>query len=64
MVRGILFSLEFPLAHFSTVGVTGDYLFTIVWEAIRLLETADLKVLCVVCDGASPNRKYFRMHKQ
>ena len=64
MVRGILFSLEFPLAHFSTVGVTGDYLFTIAWEAIRLLETADLKVLCVVCDGASPNRKYFRMHKQ
>ncbi len=61
MVRGLLFNLEFPLAHFSTSGA--DYLFPIVWEAIRLLETAELKVLSVVCDGASPNRIIPRMHK-
>ncbi len=64
MVRGLLFKLEFPLAHFSTIGITYEYLFPIVWEGIRLLETYGLKVLCVTCDGASPNRKFFGMQKR
>ena len=63
MVRGLLFKLEFPYAHFSTNGITADLLFPIVWEAIRLLESGGLRVLCVTADGASPNRKFFRMHK-
>lgn len=36
-------------------------LFPIVWEAIRQLGA---KVICVVADGASANRKFFRMHGQ
>ena len=62
MVRGIFFKLEFPYAHFGTLGVTADMLFPIVWEAIRQLESIGFKVLCVTGDGASPNRKFFRMH--
>ncbi len=44
MVRGILFNLNFPYAHFASYGATGDgatgdILFPLVWEAIcRLLK--------------------------
>ena len=62
MVRGIMFKLEFPLAHFGTRDAAGDILFPIVWEAVRRLEARELKVLCITADGASPNRKFFRMH--
>ena len=34
MVRGIFFKFDFPLAHFSTEGITADLLFPIVWEGI------------------------------
>ena len=50
MVRGLLFKLEFPYAHFGTEGVTADVLYPIVWEAIRLLEADGVKVLCVTAD--------------
>ena len=63
MVRGLLFKLEFPYAHFATNGITADFLYHIVWEAVRLLEADDIKVLCITADGASRNRKFFRMHK-
>ena len=61
MVRGVFFKLQFPYAHFATNGVTGDLLFPIVWEAIR--QIVGLKVIFITADGASPNRKFFRMHK-
>ena len=63
MVRGLLFKLEFPYVHFGTEGVTADFLYPIVWEAIRLLEADGVKVLCITADGTSPNRKFFKMHK-
>lgn len=64
MVRGLMFKLNFPYAHFASRGATGDVLFPIVWEAIRRLESSGIKVLCVTADGASPNRKFFRMHRK
>ena len=64
MVRGLLFKLNFPLAHFATVDLTGEQLFPIVWEGVQTVESIGLKVLCIVADGASPNRKFFRMHKE
>ena len=63
MVRGIFFKLEFPYAHFATRSVTADILFPIVWNGICQLESIGLKVICVTADGASPNRKLFRMHR-
>ena len=62
MVRGIFFKLEFPLAHFGTTGVTADQLFPIVWEGVRQVEGIGLKVIFITADGASPNRKFFKMH--
>lgn len=63
MVRGIMFKLNFPFAHFASRGATADIIFPIVWEAIRRLQSSGLKVLCVTADGASSNRKFFRMHR-
>ena len=63
LVRGLFFKLNFPYAHFPTrKGIVADMLFPIVWEAIRQLEAIGFKVISVTADGASPNRKFFRMN--
>ena len=62
MVRGIFSGLEFPYAHFPTKGATGEELFPIVWDGVRNLEESGLRVMVITCDGASPNRKFFKMH--
>ena len=67
MVRGIFFTLEFPYANFGTKGVTADFVFPIVCEGIRQLESIGFKVICVTADGpvhARPNKKIFRMHRK
>ena len=63
MIQGLFLKFEFTLAHFPTCGVTGDTLFLIVWEAVRVVESTGLKAIAITADGASPNRKFFRMHK-
>ena len=63
MVRGIFFKLEFPFAHFGTAGVTADQLYPILWEGVHQVEGVGLKVVFFTADGASPNRKFFRMHR-
>ena len=63
MVRGTMFSLTFPYANFGTLGITADLLYPIIWEAIQRLELNGLSVISVTADGASPNRKFFRMYK-
>ena len=62
MVRGIFSKLEFPYAHFPTKGATGEELFPIVWDGVRNLEESGFRVMVLTCDGASPNRKFFKMH--
>ena len=62
MVRGIFTGMKFPYAHFPTKSLTGDELFSIVWEAVERLERAGFKVIAITADGASPNRKLFHMH--
>ena len=64
MVRGIFFKLDFPYAHFASETVTGDLLFPIVWKAVEYIEAIGLKIICITADGASPNRKLFRMHRK
>ena len=64
MVRGVVTDLKFPLAGFARLSISADFLYPIVWKAIRILETglAQLKVLFLTCDGASANRKFFNIH--
>jgi len=65
MVRGVTSSLQFPLAAYATEGVTADFLYPIIWEAIEHIHrNVNLNVLFICCDGASPNRKFFTLHSQ
>lgn len=63
MRAGLVTHLQFPYAHFTTTGITSDFLFSIIWEAVRQLEMCGFKVIGVTSDGASPNRKFYRMHR-
>lgn len=63
MVRGLIIPLEFPYTQYPTTGITADLLFPVAWEVVRHLECAGLQVHALTCDKASPNRKFFRMHK-
>ena len=40
----------------------GYSLFPIVWEAVDRLEWCGLNVIAFSCDGASPNRAFYKMH--
>ena len=63
MVRGLVTRLQFPYAHFFTAGVTSDFLFRTIWNAVQQLEMCGFKVIGMTSDGASPNRKFYRMHE-
>ena len=62
MVRGVFSSLHFPYAHFATKDLNGADLFQIIWEAIERLEQLGFKVIALTGDGASCNRKFFKLH--
>ena len=63
MVRGVGSNLKFPFAHFATNGITSDQLFPILWRSVEICEVdLGLKVLYITSDGASPNRRFIRLH--
>ena len=59
MIRGIFSNLNCTVGHHASAGFTGDQLFSVVWEATRVLESIGFKVHIWVCDGATPNRRFF-----
>ncbi|XP_070193287.1 uncharacterized protein [Littorina saxatilis] len=64
MVRGTTSTLRYPLACFPTTGVTSEFLYPIIWQAVKILEyRCKLKVLFITCDGASANRRFFKLNK-
>ena len=64
LIRGMCTELKFCLAHFATTGVTGDQVMPIFWNAVCILEVnCNLWVIAVTSNGASPNRRFYRMHK-
>ena len=63
-IRGICTELKFTLACFATNRITSYQLMPLFWEAIGVLElTCNLWVIASTSDGASPNRRLYRMHK-
>ena len=59
MVWGIFTKLEFPYAHFLIKDLTGEQIFSVVWEAIERHEKLGFRVLVTTADGAS-YRKFSR----
>ena len=63
-VRGISSDLKFPLAYFATDGITSSQILPLFWRCIAILElNVKLCVTATICDGATPNRKFFKLHK-
>ena len=62
MVRGIYTNLLFTIAYFPTKAITCDVIFPIAWNAVCSLESIGLCVRCFVSDGASSNRKFYKLH--
>ena len=62
-VHGFATDLKFGLANFGTCGITAFQLVPIFWKAVGILEqTCNLWIVSTTSDGASPNRKFFRIH--
>ena len=65
LVRGMCTELKFGLAHFATTGITAAQLMPLFWQAVCILETScNLWVVAATSDGASPNRRFYRLHKE
>lgn len=64
MVRGIFQRLNYPYAQFTCSSLSGDQLFNPVWEAVSRLEMLGFQVLALTCDGASPNRRLWKLHSK
>ena len=62
MVRGIFQKLNYPYAQFACNNLSGELMFDPVWEAISRLERMGFRVLGIMCDGASPNHRLWKLH--
>ena len=62
LIRSIVNSFKFRLTNFATDGISASQMFLLLLKAISICEKTSWKVIAVTCDGASPNRKLFRMH--
>ena len=63
LIKSIVNPLSYSFATFGTTGTTSFHIFPLFWEGVNYLERINLKVISTTCDGASPNRKFFRMHQ-
>ena len=62
MVRGLFQKLNYPYAQFACASLSGDQMMDPVWQAISRLERLGFNVLALTCDGASPNRRLWKLH--
>jgi len=62
MVKGLLHKFDYPYAQFACGSMSGDLMFDPVWEAVSRLERIGFFVLGLCCDGASSNRKLWKLH--
>ena len=63
LVKSIVNPLSYSFATFATTGVKSFQIFPLFWKTVNILENIGLKVIAATADGASPNHKFFRMHK-
>ena len=61
MVRGIFSNLSYPFAFFASTGFTASQLYPCTIEATKVLTCLGFHVRAYVSDGASPNRKFYKI---
>lgn len=54
-------SLSFMVAMYPSAYVTGEKLFPVIWEVIETLELNLLPVISITSDGASHNRRFYKL---
>ena len=64
MVRGLFSPLKQVFAYYPCKGFTAHQLYWSVWGAVAALEGGGFRVRALVSDGASPNRKFYRLHAE
>ena len=65
LVRGLCTDLKHIIAYFFTGNVTSFQIMPLFWRTVAVLEVSlHLSVIAAVNDGASPNRKFFRLHSK
>ena len=62
-VKSVANPLPYSFATFATDGIAAFQITPIFWQAVKYLERTNLKVIAATADGASQNRKFFRMYK-
>ena len=62
MVRGLLCKFNYPYVQFASNDICGNQMFDPMWEAVARLEKLGFCVLGLTCDGASPNRRLWKLH--
>ena len=63
LVKSIVNTLSFSFASFATTGISSYQIMPIFWKAVCYLEQIDLHVIAATADGASQNRRFFRVHR-
>ena len=64
LLRSVVNPMKFNLANFGTTSASSFQLFPLFWKAVSILELqCNLKVISVTCDGASANRRFFKIHQ-
>lgn len=62
MVKGVATDIKYVVAAFPMSAISSDAIYVRNWQVISRLEKAGVKVLAVICDGASVNRTFIGMH--
>lgn len=62
MARGIYTNFQFTFAYFPTCSLSCEDIFPLAWDSVSVLESIGFQVRCFVCDGASSNRSFYKLH--
>ena len=62
LLQNVVNPFKSILANFAAKNATASQIFPLFWKAVAICETqCAIKVVAAICDGASANRKFFRM---
>ena len=63
MFKGLFTNISLPYAQFAAHSLKGHEMFPLLWKVISRLTRFGCCILGITCDGSSPNRKLFQLHR-